>query len=435
MEKVIKVTLWGEEVAAVLWDNERNFGVLEFFESFIGNGFDIAPLMMPLDDLRRGERIFSFPGLNSKTFKGLPGLIADSLPDDYGNSVIDEWFSRRGMAVQITPLDRLMYIGKRGMGALEYEPVIENGTLNESSVVEIDELVEIAADILNEREKFHASMLDNKKALIDILKVGTSAGGAKPKAIIAYNETSGEVRSGQVKAPEGYGYWLLKFDGVEGGKIKDNPAGIGRIEYAYYKMAVDADICMTECRLWNEKDKSHFMTRRFDRSDSGEKLHVQTLAGIAHFDRDKRFSYEQLFQVMRQLHLPYFDREQMFRRMVFNVMARNHDDHTKNHSFIMDREGNWSLAPAYDLCYSYSPSGTWTRLHQLSINGKRENFTVEDLYAAARKADVQHPREIIDQIREVVSNWDKYAMDAGVTDEYRKFIQSNLLTILAARMK
>jgi len=427
MDTVLKVTLWDKDVAALAWDEDREVGVLEFFDSFVSEGYDIAPLIMPMDDLRRGERIFSFPALSAKTFQGLPGLLADSLPDDYGNSVIDEWFSQKSISVQLSALDRLMYIGKRGMGALEYKPVIAEPILNESSKLEIAELVEMADSILNEREKFRADLGDNKKALIDVLKVGTSAGGAKPKAIIAYNESTKEVCSGQVQAPEGFGYWLLKFDGIEGGKIKDNPAGIGRIEYAYHKMAMDCGIRMTECRLWDEGEKAHFMTKRFDRSERGKKLHVQTLCALAHYDRDKRYSYEQLFEVMRKLYLPYPEMEQMYRRMVFNVMARNQDDHTKNHSFIMDKTGHWFLAPAYDLCYSYSPSGKWTRLHQLSLNAKRDNFTLNDLLETARKADIRNPRGIIDQVSLMVSEWKRYAGAVEVPENYIDQISHNLL--------
>ncbi len=427
MDTVLKVTLWGKEVAAIAWVREREMAVLEFFDSFVRDELDLAPLIMSIEDLKRGERIFSFPTLGFKTYQGLPGLIADSLPDDYGNSVIDEWFSQKDLSSQINPLDRLMYIGNRGMGALEYEPVIAEPLLSESSGIEVAELVEMAGRILNERERFRANLSENKKALIDVLKVGTSAGGAKPKAIIAYNENTKEVRSGQVKAPEDYSYWLLKFDGIEGGKIKDNPSGIGRIEYAYHKMAMDCGIRMTECRLWHEDKKTHFMTKRFDRSDTGEKIHIQTLCGIAHFDRDNRYSYEQLFQVMRRLYLPYSDMEQMYRRMVFNVLARNHDDHTKNHAFMMDKLGRWSLAPAYDLCYSYAPSGTWTRMHQLSLSGKRDNFIYKDLIAAALKADIRNPKVIIEQISQVVSQWKQYAAAVDVPENYIHQISENLI--------
>jgi serine/threonine-protein kinase HipA len=387
---------------------------------------DIAPLFMPLEELRRGNKIFSFPSHKNKTFNGLPGLLADSLPDDYGNSIIDEWFAAKQMPVQITPLDRLSYIGKRSMGALEYEPATEISGLNESALVEIEELTKLAKDILNRREEFSVGLTENNQNFINILRVGTSAGGAKPKAIIAIDETTGEIRSGQVQAPKGFSYWLLKFDGIEGGKINDNPLGIGRIEYAYYKMAIDCGIKMSESRLLEENEHAHFMTKRFDRDENGEKLHTQTLCALAHFDRDERFSYEQMFQTMRKLYLPYSEMEQMFRRMIFNIVARNHDDHTKNHSFIMSKLGEWSLAPAYDLCYSYSPSGKWTSQHQLSLNGKRDDFKIEDLLAVANKMDIKNADKIIKEIVAVISKWETYAKKTNVEKEHISLISQML---------
>ncbi len=426
METVLKVKLWGKDVAAVSWDVDREFATIEFYESFAKNGLNIAPLVMPLDDILRGDRLFSFPAHKGKTFKGLSGLLADSLPDDYGNSVIDEWFAAKQMSVTVTPLDRLSYVGKRGMGALEYEPATNIAGLNESSQIEIEQLTELAKQVLNQRKVFSAQLLKNDKAILDILRVGTSAGGAKPKAIIAFNDTTKEVRSGQVKAPEGFSYWLMKFDGVEDKKLKDNPLGIGRIEYAYSKMAKDSGIEMTECRLLHEGNYAHFMTKRFDRTDSGEKLHTQTLCAIAHFDRDERYAYEQVFQTMRRLFLPYPEMEQMYRRMVFNVIARNHDDHTKNHAFVMNKSGEWSLSPAYDLCYSYSPSGKWTNRHQLSLNGKRDDFMLQDLLVVAEKSDIKNARHIVQQITETVSHWNTYARDSEVKQEHIVQIEKTL---------
>ena len=426
METVLKVKLWDKDVAVVNWDADREFAAIEFYESFANMGLDIAPLTMPLNDIRRGERKFSFLAHRGKTFKGLPGLLADSLPDDYGNSVIDEWFAAKQMQGSITPLDRLCYIGKRGMGAMEFEPATDFPGLNDSAYIEIEQLTELAKQVLEKRANFSADLTDSKNKIIDILRVGTSAGGAKPKAIIAFNETTGEVRSGQVKAPEGFSYWLLKFDGVEGGKLKDNPLGIGRIEYAYYKMTTDCGINMTECRLLPEGKHVHFMTKRFDRTDTGEKHHTQTLCALAHFDRDERYAYEQIFQTMRRLYLPYPDMEQMYRRMVFNVVARNQDDHTKNHSFMMNRSGEWSLTPAYDVCYAYSLSGQWTNRHQLSLNGKRDEFTMNDLLAVAEKADITNARKIVDQIIETVSKWEYYAKETKVTPEYTNQIKMAL---------
>jgi len=426
MVTVLIVKLWGKDVAAITWNKDKGVADLEFFESFVKEGLDISPLVMPLEDIKRGDRIFSFPAHKTKTFKGLPGLLADSLPDDYGNSVIDEWFALQQIPIPPTPLDRLSYIGKRGMGALEFKPATNIKELNSSARIEIERLTEFAKQILNQRKRFVANLRRKDKTVMDILRVGTSAGGAKPKAIIAYNDKTKEVRSGQVMAPKGFTYWLLKFDGVENNQYKDNPLGIGKIEYAYHKMAIDCGIEMTECRLLHENIYAHFMTKRFDRTETGEKLHIQTLCAIAHFDRDERYSYEQVFHTMRQLYLPYIEMEQMYRRMVFNVLARNHDDHTKNHSFIMNKTGKWSLAPAYDLCYSYSPSGKWTNQHQLSLNGKRDNFTKEDLLLVAQKADIKNAKEIIQQIVEVVSKWHVYAKTTDVIPIHIKQIQRTL---------
>lgn len=425
---VLKVSLWNKDVGAVIWDKERDYAVFEFFPEFEMNRLDISPLVMPLEDMKRGDRIYFFPTHRGKTFKGLPGLLADSLPDDYGNQIIDAWFASKGMSgVGFTPIDRLCYVGKRGMGALEYEPAQHDRLLDESSVIEIAHLTDLAKEILNQREIFQAKLEKGEdKSLLDILKVGTSAGGAKPKALIAVNKDMSEIRSGQVKAPEGFTYWLLKFDGVEVKKANDNPLGIGRIEYAYYQMARDCGIEMTECRLLEDGNYAHFITKRFDRTDTGEKIHTQTLCAIAHYDRDERYSYEQGFQVMRRMNLPYPEMEQFFRRMVFNVVARNHDDHTKNHSFIMNPAGEWRLAPAYDLCYSYSSTGKWTNFHQMSLNNKRDNFSYSDLIAVAENMGIKHGNQIIEQVTDIVSQWKKYALNTGVRTEHAEQISKNL---------
>jgi serine/threonine-protein kinase HipA len=427
MDTVLKVILWGKNVAAVTWDRDREYATIEFQESFAQERWNIAPLIMPLKDILRGDRTYSFPVNKGKTFKGLPGMLADSLPDDYGNTILDEWFASKGMNMnEITPLDRLSYIGKRGIGALEYEPANNDAALNESSKIEIEQLTGLAEEVLKQREMFHASLQRGGKVILDILKVGTSAGGAKPKALIAFNDETKEVRSGQVKAPAGFTYWLLKFDGVEDNQSQDNPVGTGKVEFAYYKMAIACGIKMTECRLLPERNRAHFMTKRFDRTDAGEKLYTQTLCAMAHFDRNGRYSYEQAFQTMRKLYLPYPEMEQMYRRMVFNAVARNHDDHTKNHSFIMNKKGQWSLAPAYDVCYSYSPLGKWTSQHQMSLNNKRDDFTRDDLLAVSRKMDIKNGREIIQQVVETVSQWESYAKEADMKKNYIKQIKGTL---------
>jgi serine/threonine-protein kinase HipA len=339
---------------------------------------------------------------------------------------------RQGLPVgEITPLERLCYVGQRAMGALEFEPSKSSALLNESTEIYIDELTRLAEDIFTKREAFQERMFQEDKTILDILRVGTSAGGAKPKAIIAYNEQTNEVRSGQVKAPDGFGYWLLKFDGVtysEHDSITENPKGIGNVEYAYYKMAQACGIEMAECRLLTENSNHHFMTRRFDRTDSGNKIHMQTVAGLAHLDRDQRHSYEEVFGIIRKMNLPMEASLQLFRRMVFNVVARNNDDHTKNFSFLMDQQGCWKLAPAYDICYSYKPGGRWIGQHQLSLNGKQDGFTRLDLSTVGERMGIRRCGEIIDEVTHAVSKWRSIAQDCGVRESHINEIEKNLLS-------
>ena len=426
---IVDVKLWGQMVGSLMWDASSEMAVFEYDSRYRRNGLDIAPLTMPLS---KGTRPFSFPANRNECFKGLPGLIADSLPDKYGDQIITEWFKRQGLSINdITPLERLSYMGKRGMGALEFEPSKAAAALNESSEIYIDELTRLAEDIFTKRDAFQSRMIQEDKIILDILRVGTSAGGAKPKAIIAYNDETNEVRSGQVKAPEGFGYWILKFDGTtysEHGSIMEKQAkGIGNVEYAYYKMAKACGIEMMESRLLEEGDSHHFMTRRYDRTDNGEKIHVQTAAALAHLDRDQRHSYEEVFGIIRKMGLPMESSVEFFRRMVFNVVARNNDDHTKNFSFLMDKKGNWTLAPAYDLCYTYKPGGQWVGQHQLSLNGKRDDFTRQDLLTVGENMGIRQCAGIIDQVVEVVSHWHQYASENGVRDAHAKEIEKYLL--------
>lgn len=425
---IVDVKIWDTNVGVLVWDKDKDIAIFEYEPSFIKSSLEIAPLVMPLRTAE-GQR-YIFPENRNKCFKGLPGLIADSLPDAYGNQIIEDWFISKGIpGLEITPLDRLCYVGKRAMGALEYSPAAFDAELEASSVIEINILTELAKKILNEREAFQVSLKNADKKIIDILKVGTSAGGAKPKAIIAYNPKTKEVRSGQVKAPEGFGYYLLKFDGVENTKLSDNPMGIGNVEYAYYKMASDCGINMSESSLLSEGDYSHFMTKRFDRTDGGDKIHMQTLSAIAHMDRDIPQSYERAFQILRMLRLPAADISELFRRMVFNVVARNHDDHAKNHSFLMDKNGKWSLAPAYDLSFAYSEGGRWIGQHQMSVNGKRDKFDYNDLLIVGKRQNIPHPETIIDKTIEVVSQWRKYAKNAGVRPEHMNSIEKTHLLL------
>ena len=426
MIAIADVKIWNHKVGVVLWDQQRNYGVFEYDKQFFKTGLDLSPIMMPVADAQRGRKVFSFPQLNPDTFKGLPGLLSDSLPDKFGNQIIDAWLAQQGKSSSdFNPVDRLCYIGKRGMGALEFEPA-SNSVVEKSNPIEIQELVKFAKQVLDSRSDFHSDM-DSEKGFSDILQVGSSAGGARAKAIIAYNTTTGDVRSGQVDGLEGFDYWLIKFDGVTNHQLGD-PKGYGNIEYAYYLMAIDAGITMSESKLMTENNRSHFMTKRFDRQNN-QKIHMQTLCGIAHFDynQPRAYSYEQAFQVMRQMKLPYSDMEELYRRMVFNVMSRNQDDHTKNISFLMFPDGKWKLSPAYDVTYAYNPDNFWLKAHQMSVNGKRENIFLEDLLAVDKNINLKKPKPIIELCNEVLSNWKNYAEKSGIENAQREQIGKQII--------
>ncbi len=422
------VTLWGHQVGAVSWLDDRSHGVFEFDSSFLNKGLDISPIHMGLDEARRGDGIFSFATLNKDTFLGLPGLLADALPDKFGNSIIDTWLARQGRSGgSFSPVERLCYIGKRGMGALEFSPPV-NRSLDRAVPVEVAELVNLAQEITRQRSDLQTEIQfnapQNGDAIVDILRVGTSAGGARPKAIIAMNE-QGKVISGQADMPEGYHHWLLKFDGVTDIELGE-PKGFGRIEYAYYLMAKAAGITMSECRLLEENGRAHFMTRRFDRVD-GQKLHMQSLCGLAHYDFNQagHYSYEQAFEVMRKLRLSKADALQQYRRMLFNVIARNQDDHTKNITFLMTPDGQWQLSPAFDVTYSHNPAGHWTHQHQMSINSKRDNFVLADLIAVGESISLPRPKEIIEHTMHAVAQWPGFAAQAGLNSKLSREIAQN----------
>jgi len=422
------VSLWGEQVGAVAWLDERSCAAFEYEPAFLKRGLNISPLHMGLDEAASGTGIFSFPALVNDTFLGLPGLLADALPDKFGNSIIDAWLARNGRdSNSFSPVERLCYIGRRGMGALEFSPPV-NQRFNKSVPIEVAELVTLAQDVMSQRVALDAGFSSdeqgNAEAIMDILRVGTSAGGARPKAVIAMND-AGKVVSGQADVPAGYDYWLLKFDGVSDLEL-GAPRGYGRIEYAYHLMARAAGIDMMECRLLEEHGRAHFLTRRFDRvADS--KIHMQTLCGLAHYDfnRAGAYGYEQAFAVMRQLHLSKAEAIQQYRRMIFNVLARNQDDHTKNIAYLMGPDGEWRLSPAYDLTYSHNPAGMWTNQHQMSINGKRDHFTRQDLLAVGESISVPRPGNIIDEVAEAVSQWPDYARDSGVEESVMEEIRRN----------
>ena len=417
------VKIWGETIGAVAWDENSGTASFEYEPKFIVQSIDLAPLKMPINNAT--NRIFSFPELrNTKTFKGLPGLLADVLPDDYGNQLINTWLAQNGRPENsMNPVEMLCFIGTRGMGALEFEP--SQLKVNKRAFdIEVDELIQMSQKMLTKRDAFETNLAkDEQQAMLDILKIGTSAGGARPKAIIAYNEKTGQVKSGQTLAPKGFEHWLLKLDTVSDVQFGKS-SGFGRIEMAYYLMAKACQIDMMESRLLEENGRAHFMTKRFDREGGDQKYHIQTLCAMQHYDFNQitSFSYEQLFQTMRLLRLPYPQAEQIYRRMVFNVIARNCDDHTKNFAFRLKKEQEWELTPAYDVCFAYRPDSNWVSQQNLSINGKRDNITRDDLMAVAKSMNVKKANTIINEISETVKNWNTFAEQVNVDEKLKREI-------------
>jgi len=424
------VNIWDTRVGAIAWNASTNLCSFEFESSFLNSAWDLAPLQMPLKEAK--GRIFSFSELrNSPAFKGLPGLLADVLPDNYGNALINTWLTRRGRpSDSMNPVEKLCFIGKRGMGALEFEPQEPKGS-DDATIIKINDLVQVANDILTGRQNFATELSDQEeKGLIDLLKIGTSAGGARAKAVIAFNPVTKEVRSGQVDAPKGFTHWLIKFDGVSDSQF-GAAHGYGRVEMAYHLMANDAEIEMKECRLLEENGRAHFMTSRFDRETGKGKIHVQSFCAMRHFDFNEvnSFSYEQLFETMRLLGLPYPEAEQLFRRMVFNVISRNCDDHTKNFAFTMDKNGLWKLSPAFDVCYSYRPESTWVSQQSLSVNGKRQNINLDDFLSVAKQMNIRNAAKVVIHINEIVNNWSKYAEETKVNPVLRDAITKTLINL------
>ncbi len=428
------VKIWGELVGAVAWNETTGLAAFEYDSKFKNLNWDLAPLQMPIHS---GKNKFEFPSLRKKgegeldTFKGLPGLLADALPDRYGNDLINMWLAGQGRPPDsMNPVELLCFIGTRGMGALEFEPV----TLTESKrpfSIEIESLVDIAKRMLSKKETFVTNLQkDEEQAMMEILRVGTSAGGARPKAVIAYNEKTGEVKSGQTNASKGFEHWLIKLDGVSDVQLGTSH-GYGRVEMAYYNMAIACRIEMMPSRLLEENGRAHFMTRRFDRDEGSNKHHIQTFCALKHFDYNAvtSFSYEQLFQTMRELKLPYSAAEQMFRRMVFNVLARNCDDHTKNFSFRLRKDDKWELAPAYDLCHAYQPNHKWVSQHALSVNGKRNNITREDLLIIGKSIKNKKAEAVIREINDTVSQWKRFADETKVSPKLRDEIDKTLIRL------
>lgn len=433
MVEVAEVKIWGKLMGAVRWDDTQQLASFQFDDKFLKTGWDVAPITMPL---RQGNRVYAFPELRKQrnqsnqledTFKGLPGLLADVLPDKYGNRLINTWLAKHGRpANSMNPVETLCFMGKRGMGALTFEPArIKEATFSTS--LELDNLIDVAQKMLHEREQFLTQLNpEEEKTMIEILKIGTSAGGARPKAIIAFNPKTKEVRSGQTNIDAGFEHWLLKLDGVSGEQFGES-SGWGRVEYAYSEMAKACGIEMTDCQLLEENGRAHFMTKRFDRFGN-ERHHIQTLCGVRHFDFNDMYSYsyEQVFETMRMLRLTYPEAEQMFRRMVFNVIATNYDDHTKNFSFMMKQGERWQLTPAYDVCFAYNPTNFWVSQQTLSVNGKRLNISNQDLMTIAQQNNIKKGAKIIEEVNQVVKTWPQFASRAGVRENLAEYIQGCL---------
>lgn len=429
--------MWGRRVGAVAQADDDSFAAFEYDSAYLSSRIELAPLTMPLR-----TRIYRFPELSYAAFHGLPGLLADSLPDRFGNRLIDAWLAGQGRSPDsMSAVERLCYIGSRGMGALEFRPRI-GPEARGGRRLQLDALVDLASKILQQRRGLQVALAPDtdEQAMVQLLRVGTSAGGARAKALIAWNPKTGEIRSGQVDVAAGFEHWLLKFDGVEGNRDRElnDPMGFGRIEYAYWLMARAAGLEMTEARLLEENGRSHFMTRRFDRTADGDKLHMQSLGAMAHFDYNQpgAYSYEQAVLVMRKLKLELAQIEQFYRRAVFNVLARNQDDHVKNIAFLMDRQGRWRLAPAFDVVYSYNPQGDWTSRHQMSLNGKQDDFEFADFKALAKLAGLKRGRDrrLLQEVREAVSSWPEFAREAGVPADVAQSIErAHRVKLITAR--
>lgn len=422
MVDVAQVRMFGRTVGSVSWNARYGVARFEYDEDFARSGIEPSPIVMPA----REGRVYSFGDLDRDTFKGLPGMLADSLPDTYGRALFDKWLALTGRTSGNT-IESLCFMGKRCMGALEFEPAMDDA-FHAGQRIELDSLVAVAREALTEKDSFQTNLSDDRKAAIaEILRLGTSAGGQRAKAIIAYNKATGEVRSGQVDAPEGFGYYLIKLDGVSATAGFKETENFGRLEYSFARLVRACGIDMAECSLIEENGRAHFLTKRFDRIN-GEKIHMQTLCGIAHYDYRlfRGYSYEQAFNVMRGLRLSYQDAQEMFRRVVFNVVVRNQDDHTKNISFLMNKDGKWRLSPAYDMGYAYNPNGAWTAAHQMSVNGKYDEITRADLLELAARNNIRNASQIIEEVCDVCAGWPQIAEECDVPQSMIDSILPNM---------
>ncbi len=413
MVAIANVKIWSHNIGVILWDEMQQLGIFEFDKNFLKLGLDIFPVLMPLSELNKGKLVFSFPTLSLETFKGLPGLLSDSLPDNFGNLVIEAWLTNKGKeSTYFSPVDKLCLIANNGVGALEYE-AFEIQKTKISKEIELQELINFVNETLNNKVN---SVIDNT----DFFNMTIVLAGENPKVIVGYNPKTDKFSTNTPEFSEGFESWIIKLDGINNFENTDS-----KIEYAYYLMALDCGIKMSECKLIEQNNSSHFMTKRFDRLNN-QKIHMQTLCGLAHLDYKNTgfYSYEQAFQVLRELKLTYSDSEELYRRMVFNVMSRNQEDHTKNISFLMFPDGKWQLSPAYDLTYSNNLN---TNLHQMSINKKTENILLKDLLAVAKSINIKKPRKIIEQCNEILFNWDIYAQKAGLSTNQIRQIERELI--------
>ena len=419
-----EVYLWGRRIGIVGYANNDNVASFEYDKDFLRSGIELSPIVMPLS-----SQVYNFKSLNKETFKGLPGMLADSLPDRYGDALISAWLSKQNRTLDsFSPIERLCYMGSRGMGALEYVPY--NGPVdNKEERLEIEKMLALASKILTNRNDLNVDV--NDMTMASLLKFGTSAGGARAKAIIAYNEKTGDICSGQIANKKDYGYWIIKFDDVSnnGDHNEKDVNDYTRIEYAYYLMAKAAGINMNECRLLEENNRYHFMTKRFDRREkTGEKVHMQTLGAIGHYDYNvpRSCSYEKASQICTLLNIGNDEVCELYRRMVFNVLSFNNDDHVKNISFLMNKEGKWSLAPAYDLSFSYKADSIWVSRHQMTVNGKSENITYDDMLMCAQNMNIKETKakKIIEEVKIAVNKWEDFANEAMVGKESKETIKN-----------
>lgn len=425
MNNTAEVYLWGTRIGIIHQDSNRAYASFEYDQNFLKSGIEVSPIRMPLS-----SNVYEFPSLTDNPFYGMPGLVADSLPDRFGNTVIEQWLMSHGKSLtDFTAIDRLCYTGKRGMGALEYVPA-STDVSDIDDTINVSEMVKFASDVLSNQENITLDA-NNNLTYSQLVQVGSSAGGARAKAVIAWNEETNEVRSGQLQLGEGFDYWLMKFDSVSKNGdhgLEDKPE-YTRIEYAYYLMARACGIEMNECRIYDSEDSYHFMTKRFDRVN-GKKIHMQTLGALAHisYQEPGLCGYELATRYMKEIDLSYKEIEQFYRRMVFNCLAVNQDDHVKNISFLMDKSGKWSLSPAYDMTFSYNPTNKWLRAHQMTINGKTTDIKLEDLLQAGAKMDIKDRkcRDIINEVSEIVSDFSSYAEQVGISERTVKHIKDIL---------